>query len=79
MTTDIKSRIEAANSEAVGRIMAGEPVLIDIAPAGNVVPGLEDRMVLHSGPPVTWENMSGAQNGAVIAMVIFEGWADGFD
>jgi hypothetical protein len=32
-------------------------------------------MVLHSGPPVDWEHMGGAQKGAVIAMTIFEGWA----
>jgi hypothetical protein len=32
-------------------------------------------MVLHSGPPVDWQHMSGAQKGAVIAMTIFEGWA----
>ncbi len=51
-------------------------MLVDIRPAGEVVPGLVDRMVLHSGPPVDWPNMSGAQKGAVIAMVIFEGWAD---
>ena len=50
-------------------------MLIDIVPAGEVVPGLEDRMVLHSGPPVDWEHMSGAQRGAVTAMTIFEGWA----
>ena len=49
---------------------------MDIRPAGEVVPRLEDHMVLHSGPPVDWLNMSGAQKGAVIAMVIFEGWAD---
>ena len=33
-------------------------------------------MVLHAGPPVGWEHMSGAQQGAVLAMAIFEGWAD---
>ena len=32
-------------------------------------------MVLHAGPPVDWQHMSGAQRGAVIAMTIFEGWA----
>jgi hypothetical protein len=32
-------------------------------------------MVTHSGPPVTWQNMCGAQRGAVIAMALFEGWA----
>ena len=72
---DIKERIEEANAEAFNRIVGADPMLIDIVPAGEVVPGLEDRMVLHSGPPVDWEHMSGAQRGAVTAMTIFEGWA----
>lgn len=73
---DIKERIQSANVQAFNKIIAADPVLVDIRPAGEVVPGLEDHMVLHSGPPVNWLNMSGAQKGAVIAMVIFEGWAD---
>lgn len=72
---DIRQAIRDANEEAVGRINAADPVLLDIAPAGEVVPGLAERMVLHSGPPVEWEHMCGAQRGAVIAMVLFEGWA----
>ena len=73
---DIKGKIQAANAEAFNRIVSADPALVDIRPAGEVVPGLEDRMVLHSGPPVEWRNMSGAQKGAVIAMTIFEDWAD---
>ncbi|HEV8534835.1 MAG TPA: DUF1116 domain-containing protein [Candidatus Limnocylindria bacterium] len=73
--TDIKQRIEAANAEAVGRMISAEPVLVDIAPAGDVVPGLEDRMILHSGPPIAWERMSGAQRGSCIGIVRYEGWA----
>jgi hypothetical protein len=75
MASDIKHRIEKANGEAVKRIIAADPVLIDVAPASEVVPGLADRMILHSGPPVTWEAMCGAQRGACIGMVLFEGWA----
>lgn len=75
MTESIRSRIEAANEEAAARIAAGEPVLVDIAPAGEVIPGLTDRMILHSGPPIAWSRMCGAQRGAAIGMAIFEGWA----
>ncbi len=71
----LKERINAANEEALRRIVAADPVLVDVAPAGDVIPGLEDRMILHSGPPVTWERMCGAQRGAVIGMCLFEGWA----
>src|SRR4030065_1756344 len=72
---DIKQKIETANVEAVRRINASEPVLVDIAPAGEVIPGLQDRMILHSGPPIDWQHMCGAQRGAMIGLVLFEGWA----
>src|SRR2546422_7625133 len=75
MASRIRERIEAANAQAVGRITSADPVLIDIAPAGEVIPGLVGRMILHSGPPVGWSRMCGAQRGACIGMVLFEGWA----
>ena len=76
---DIKQKIEQANAEAVKYMIAGEPVLVDVAPAGQVIPGLQDKMVLHSGPPIVWEKMCGAQKGAVIGSVLYEGWAKSFD
>ena len=75
MSGPIEEKITAANNEVVRRLNAAVPVLVDIAPAGEVVPGLRGRMILHSGPPITWERMCGAQRGAVIGLVLFEGWA----
>jgi hypothetical protein len=72
----LKERVEAANEEALSRLLAADPVLVDVAPAGEVVEGLEGRMILHSGPPVTWERMCGAQRGSVLGLLLFEGWAD---
>jgi hypothetical protein len=72
---DIKAKIETANAETVRRINEADPVLVDIAPAGEVIPGLKDRMILHSGPPVEWQRMSGAQRGSMLGAAIFEGWA----
>ena len=71
----LKDRVEAANQEAVGRLVAAEPVLVDVAPAGEVVEGLSGRMILHSGPPIAWNDMCGAQRGSVLGLVLFEGWA----
>jgi len=71
----VKERIAAANEDAVSRLLAADPHLVDVAPAGEVVEGLEGRMILHSGPPVTWERMCGAQRGSVLGLVLFEGWA----
>jgi hypothetical protein len=73
---DLKAAIEAANAETARVIVAADPVLVDILPAGEVIPGLEDRMILHSGPPVTWATMCGAQRGACMGMALFEGWAE---
>lgn len=72
---DLKERIRAANEEVLRRVVAADPVLVDVAPAGEVIPGMRDRLILHSGPPVTWDRMCGAQRGACIGMCLFEGWA----
>jgi len=76
---DIKQKIEAANAEAVRRINSADPVLMDIAPAGEVIPELKERMILHSGPPVDWPRMCGAQRGSMIGAVLYEGWAKTLD
>jgi len=67
--------IAAANEEAATRILSGKPTLVDIGRAIDVVPGMKKRMLLHSGPPVTWERMSGPMRGAVIGGLIYEGLA----
>ena len=75
MVADLKSRIEAANVEAVRRLNQAQPVLVDVAPAKEAIPGMGHRMILHSGPPISWERMCGAQQGSIIALCLFEGWA----
>ncbi len=72
---DIKQKIEKANEEAAHRLAIGEPVLMDVAPAREVIPGMKDKMITHAGPPIEWHHMCGAQQGALIGMVIYEGWA----
>ena len=74
---EIKQKIEKANEEAVGRLTSGDPILVDVAPAGEVIPGMEGMMITHSGPPIEWGRMCGAQQGAIIGMVLYEGWAGG--
>lgn len=72
---DIKQKIEKANDEAANRMSQDDPVLVDIAPAGEVIPGLKEKMIIHSGPPIEWSHMCGAQRGAIIGQIIYEGWA----
>jgi hypothetical protein len=68
--------VEGANQEAFGRIINGEPWVIDIDIARRVIPGLKNKMLLHAGPPIQWNRMAGPMKGAAIGALIFEGWAD---
>jgi hypothetical protein len=36
---------------------------------------MTDRTILHSGPPVAWEDMAGPMQGAIIGAMLFEGLA----
>ena len=67
--------IENANKEAVRRMLAAEPMLVDVVPAGDIVPDLHDQMILHAGPPIEWCRMCGPMQGAIAGIAVFEGWA----
>lgn len=67
--------IEQANQTAVTRMMEARPILTAIATARDVIPGMRDNLLLHAGPPIAWERMSGPMRGAVIGALIFEGMA----
>ena len=67
--------IEEANQQALARILEGEPRLVDIVPARELMSGLKERMILHAGPPITWDRMCGPMRGAVAGAIVFEGWA----
>ena len=41
------------------RIKQGRPVLVGMGIARQVIPGMHERMILHAGPPITWERMCG--------------------
>jgi hypothetical protein len=71
--------IAAANREALRRILATEPVLVDVQLAKDAIPRLGERTVLHAGPPITWERMCGPMRGAVAGAIVFEGWAKDLD
>lgn len=67
--------IEEANQQAIERMLTGDPVLVDVIPASQAVPKLKERMILHAGPPIDWDNMCGPMRGAVTGIAVFEGWA----
>ena len=67
--------IDQANRTAVERMMAARPMLTGLAKALDAVPGMRENLILHAGPPIGWERMSGPMRGAVIGALIFEGLA----
>ena len=67
-------RRAAANRVAVERVLAAGSHLVDVRPAREVL-DIGDRMLLHSGPPLTWETASGPMRGALVGACLFEGWA----
>jgi hypothetical protein len=67
--------IDDINRAAAERICAAQPVLVDIRPAREVVPGLDDHTILTSGAPLPWDEYTGGQRTAVIGGAMFEGLA----
>ncbi len=70
-----KDVIDEANQKALEIVLAGKPVLVGMDLAINVIPGMKSNMILHSGPPIKWERMSGPTRGAIIGALIYEGMA----
>jgi hypothetical protein len=67
--------IEDANVETTQRMMEARPVVVGMGKAIDVIPGMRDNLLLHAGPPITWERASGPMRGAITGALIFEGKA----
>lgn len=68
--------IASANREAIDRLLKARPVALGIDVASNVVPGMDENVILHAGPPIGWERMCGPMRGAVIGGLLYEGLAE---
>ena len=67
--------IEKANQEALKRLLDARPVWVGVEKAIDVIPGMKKNLLLHAGPPVTWDRMCGPQKGAVMGALMYEGLA----
>lgn len=67
--------IQQANLEIITRMQKSQPFLIDVVPAKSVIGILNDKVLLHAGPPIQYSNMTGPMQGSCIGAVLFEGWA----
>ncbi len=72
----VGARVARANAQAIERILTARPMLVGVRRAGEALPGLGERSILHAGPPIDWARMCGPMRGAVIGAMLCEGWAD---
>src|SRR5215471_8297085 len=66
-------RVDRANQEAVQRMITARPRLVDVRTAHEAIPGKHKRLLLHAGPPISWERMSGPLRGAIVGALLYEG------
>ncbi len=64
-----------ANARAVQAVLDVQAMLVDVAPASEVL-GLGTGEFLHAGPPLTWEQASGPMRGALMGAAALEGLVD---
>jgi hypothetical protein len=63
---------QAANERAVKAVLDVQAMLVDVAPASELL-GLEKGEFLHAGPPLEWERASGPMRGALMGAAALEG------
>lgn len=74
-----EQRTAAADAVAYERLTTADPVLVDVAPAGDVVPGMTPTTILTSGAPLPWSAYTGPQRTAIRYAAVYEGLADSAD
>jgi hypothetical protein len=67
--------VEQANEKAYQAYLQSQPVLTGVGVAGKELPGMGERMLLHAGPPIEWDEMCGPVQGAIVGAILYEGWA----
>lgn len=75
----IEQLIQDANDKVIDIIQNGQPEIVGIGIAGEVVPEIDRRTILHAGPPIKWEQMSGPLRGAIVGALIYEGLAENIE
>jgi hypothetical protein len=67
------AEVDSANREAVGRMLAAQPVWVAVGTAIDTIPGMRPDLLLHSGPPLRWDDASGPMRGALEGALRLEG------
>lgn len=68
--------IDAANGDVIEQMRTSQPFLVDVVPAKSVIEILNEKVLLHAGPPIEYKDMTGPMQGSCIGAILFEGWAE---
>lgn len=70
------SSINEANAAVLDKVKSARPFWVDVTSAGEVIPWLaEGKHLLHAGPNIQWDEMTGPMQGACVSACLYEGWA----
>ncbi|MDW0109849.1 DUF1116 domain-containing protein [Sporosarcina aquimarina] len=73
---DYNKSMDEANKAVIDKITGSAPFLVDVVPAKEKIKELnEGKVILHAGPPIEWNDMTGPMQGSCIGAAIYEGWA----
>ncbi|CAM3170361.1 DUF1116 domain-containing protein [Escherichia coli] len=68
--------VAQANAAVIEQIRRARPHWLDVKPASSLISALnQGKTLLHAGPPMRWQEMTGPMKGACVGACLFEGWA----
>lgn len=67
---------QEANAKVLEIFQNSEVRLVGMGLAKDVVPGMHDNLIMHAGPPITWDRMCGPMKGAILGALRYEGRAE---
>ena len=68
--------VAQANAAVIEQIRRARPHWLDVQPASSLISELnQGKTLLHAGPPMRWQEMTGPMKGACVGACLFEGWA----
>jgi len=71
--------IDAANKIVVERILDSNPLLVDVNPAIDAIPGMRKNLLLCAGPPISWNQMCEPVKAAILGAIVYEELAENLE
>ena len=60
------------NERAIADVLTVTPRLVAVKPAGEVVPGMHPKLLLHAAPPTDWASLAPSVHAALAADLVLD-------